>query len=56
MKTLGKIDTLGDIIAEEVETFYNTVGEVEAEVLVNKVGSRLAVLRVKQHKDRLTKV
>ena len=49
-------DTLGDKIAEEFETFYNTVGEVEADFLVNKVASRIAVLRVKPHKERQTKV
>ena len=32
------------------------MGEVKAEVLVIKVDSRIAVLRVKPHEDRLTKV
>ena len=31
-------------------------GKVKAEVLVIKVDSRIAVLRVKAHEDRLTKV
>ena len=34
------MDILRDSIPEEVETFYNTVGEVEAELLVNKVAAR----------------
>ena len=56
MEAKALVDTLGDKIAKEVETFYNTVGEVEAKVLVNKVCSRIAVLTVKPHEDRLTKV
>ena len=56
MKAKALVDTLGDKIAEEFEKFYNTVGEVEADFLVNKVASRIAVLRVKPHKDSLTKV
>ena len=31
------VDTLGEEIEKEVETFHSTVGEVEAEVLLNKV-------------------
>ena len=50
------MDTLRDGIAEEVETFYNTVGEVEAEVLVNKVPPKIAVLRVKTLGHNLTEV
>ena len=49
-------DTLADKTAEEFEKFYNTVGEMEADFLVNKVACRIAVLRVNPHKDRLTKV
>ena len=49
-------DTLGDKIADQVQTFYNTVGELKAEVLVFKVASRIAILRGKSHEDRLTKV
>ena len=47
--TLGKavVDTLKDRIAEKVKTSYNTVGKVEAELLVNKVANRIAVIRVK---------
>ena len=41
------VDTLRHRIAEEVGTFYNTVGKVEAGVLVNKVPPKIAVLRVK---------
>ena len=49
MQTLGKavVDTLKDRIAEKVKTSYNTVGKVEAELLVNKVANRIAVIRVK---------
>ena len=49
IQTLGKavVDTLKDRIAEKVKTFYNTVGKVEAELLVNKVANRIAVIRVK---------
>ena len=39
-----------------IQTFYNTVDEVKAEVVVIKVPSRIAVLRGKPHEDRLTKV
>ena len=42
-------------MAEQVQTFYNTVGEVKAEVLVIKAVSRIAFVRVKPHDDRLTK-
>ena len=49
MQTLGKavVDTLKDRIAEKVKTSYNTVGKVEAELLVNKVANSIAVIRVK---------
>ena len=57
IQTLGKkladvqakavVDTLKDRIAEKVKTYYNTVGKVEAELLVNKVANRIAVIRVK---------
>ena len=49
MQTLGKavVDTLKDRIAEKVKTSYNTVGKVEAELLVNKVANMIAVIRVK---------
>ena len=49
IQTLGKavVDTLKDKIAEKVKTSYNTVGKVEAELLVNKVANRIAVIRVK---------
>ena len=57
IQTLGKkladvqakavVDTLKDKIAEKVKTSYNTVGKVEAELLVNKVANKIAVIRVK---------
>ena len=56
MEAKALVDTLRDKKADQVQTFYNTVGEVKAEVLVIKVDSRIAVLRVKPHEDRLTKV
>ena len=31
------MDTLGEEIGKEVETFHSTVGDVKAEVLLNKV-------------------
>ena len=36
------MDKLTDIIAREVETFYNTVGEVEGKLMANKVAARIA--------------
>ena len=56
MEAKAIVDTLRDRIAEEVKTFYNTVGEVEGEVLVNKVAPRLAMVRVKTLRDKLTEV
>ena len=56
MKTKALVDTLGDKIADQVQTLYNTVGEVKAKVLVIKVDSRIALLRGKPHEDRVTKV
>ena len=50
------MDTLKDRIAEKVKTFYNTVDEAEAELLVNKVANRIAVNRVKKLKQKLTEV
>ena len=50
------VDTLKDLIADEVETFYNTVSEVKAELLVNKVANRIAVIRVKTLRQKLTEV
>ena len=52
MKAKALVDTLGDKIADQVQHS----GKVKAEVLVIKVDSRIAVLRVKAHEDRLTKV
>ena len=66
IQTLGKkladvqakavVDTLKDSIAEKVKTFYKTVGEAEAELLVNKVANRIAVIRVKTLGEKLTEV
>ena len=50
------VDTLKDRIEEKVETFYNTVGQVEAQLLVNKVANRIAVIRVKTPAQKLTEV
>ena len=47
MHSKAVVDTLKDRIAEKVKTCYNTVGKVEAELLVNKVANRIAVIRVK---------
>ena len=56
MQAKALVDTLKDRIAEKVETVYNTVGEVEAEPLVNKVSNRMAVIRVKTLGQKLTEV
>ena len=50
------MDTLKDKIPEKVKIFYNTVGEAEAELLVNKVANSIAVIRVKTLKQKLTEV
>ena len=50
------MDTLKDRIAEKVKTFYKTVGEAEAELLVNNVANRIAVIRVKTLAEKLTEV
>ena len=55
MEANALVDTLADRIANQVQKFYNTVGEVIAGVLVFKVASRIAVLRGKPHEDMLTK-
>ena len=41
------MDTLKHTIAEKVETFYKTVDEVKAELLVNKVANSIPMIRVK---------
>ena len=50
------MDKLTDRIAREVETFYNTVGEVEGNLMANKVAPSIAVLRVKALGHKLTEV
>ena len=50
------VDTLKERIVEKVEIFYNTVGEVKAEPLVNKMANRIAVIRVKTLGQKLIKV
>ena len=49
------MDTLGEEIAKEIEIFQSTVREVKAEVLLNKVASSKAVVRVSTLADKLTK-
>ena len=49
------MDKLTDRIAREVETFYNTVGKEEGELMANKA-PRIAVLRVKALRHKLTEV
>ena len=51
----GLVETLAEEIAKRVETLYSTVGEVDAEVLLNKVASSKAVVRVSTLADKLTK-
>ena len=48
--------TLGEEIAKKVQTFHSTEREVEAKVLLNKVASRKAVVRVSALAYKLTKV
>ena len=50
------MDTLKDKIAEKVKTFYKTVGEADAELQVNKVANRIAVIRVKTLGEKLTEL
>ena len=56
MEANALVDTMADRIAnqvqksyntEKVQTFYNTLGEVEPEVLVNKLAPTIAVERVR---------
>ena len=56
MEANALVDNLAENIANQVQTFYNTVGEVKAEVLVFKVASKIAVLSGKPHEHMLTKV
>ena len=56
MKAKALVETLWHRIEEEVGTLYNTVGEVEADVLVNKVARRLALLRLRTLGDKLTDI
>ena len=55
MEANALVDTLAYRIANQVQKFYNTVGEVKAEVLVFKVASRIAVLSGQPHEHMLTK-
>ena len=50
------VDTLAEEIVKKVKTFNSTVGEVEAEVLLNKVASRKAMGRGSTLADKLNKV
>ena len=52
----GLVETLTEEIAKKVETFHSTVGEVDAEVLLKKVASSKALVRVSTLADKLTKV
>ena len=50
------VETLWHRTEEKVETLYNTVGEVEGDVLVNKVARRLALLRLRILGDKLPEI
>ena len=50
------MDTLAEEKAKEVKIFQSTVREVDAKVLLNKVASSKAVVRVSTLADKLTKV
>ena len=52
----GLVHTLAEEKAKKVEIFQRTVREVDAEVLLNKVASSKAVVRVSTLADKLTKV
>ena len=56
MEAKALVETLWHRIEEKVETLYNTVGEVEGDVLVNKVVRRLALLRLRTLADKLTEI
>lgn len=56
VKAKALVETQWHKIEEEVETLYNTVGEVEGDVLVNKVVRRLALLRLRTLADKLTEI
>ena len=56
MKAKALVETLWLRIEEEVRTLYNTAGKVEADVLVNKVARRLALLRFRTLADQLTEI
>ena len=44
MKAKALVETLWHRIEEKVGTLYNTVGEVEAAVLVNKVARKVSTV------------
>ena len=50
------VDTVGHRIPEKVGTFYNNVGKVAPDVLVNKVAPRIAVVTERTLTDKLTEV
>ena len=56
VKAKAQLDTLWYRIEEEVGTLYNTVGEVEADVLVNKVARRFALFTLKTLGDKVNEI
>ena len=50
------MDTLAEEIPKKVETLRTNVGEVEPEVLLNKVASRKSVVTVRTLADKLNKL
>ena len=50
------VDTLRHRIPEKVGTFYNNVGKVASDVLVNKVAPWTAVVTVRTLTDKLKEV
>ena len=56
MKAKALVETLWHRIEEKVGTLYNTAGKVQADVLVNKVTRRLALLRLRTLADQLTEI
>ena len=50
------LDTLGDSKPKQGDTACETVAKVQAEVLINKVAARVAVVNLKTPADKPTKV
>ena len=56
VKRKALVDTLWYRLEEEVGTLYNTVGELEADVLVNKVARLFALFTLKTLGDKVNEI